>query len=81
MQDKDFNLVFSMGMDLGVMTIAALMAEGFTCTQRGWEIMKSDRATQIEKASGMPAEDLQLSVQPVVDAMVKRFNDLRGGEL
>lgn len=64
------NQLISMGMDLGIYVLAGLMAEGYVVSPRGWEILKANRADELQKATNMPAEDIALSVQPTIDVMV-----------
>lgn len=71
------NQEFSLGMDVGIYLIAGLMAEGFDCTQRGWEILKAARAADIEKATNTPAEDVALLMQPAIDMMVKSIEEAK----
>jgi hypothetical protein len=71
---KQDNDLITMGMNLGIYTFAKFFTEGGVAPNaRGWEIIRDHTAKMIEEQTGMPAEDLALHVQPVIEDMLSRL--------
>lgn len=67
------NELISLGMDVAVVLFGKLAQEGITITPAAWKILADHAAKSIEDASGMPAEDLALKLQPALDAMLEKI--------
>lgn len=74
--EKDNELI-TMGMNLGLYTLAKLFAQGITPSPKSWEVLRDHCAEQLEKQTGMPAEDLAMHVQPAVDIMMERVEKFK----
>lgn len=71
MQDEQSRLI-SLGMDLGVYSLAKMCAaKDFNWTPQQWERFSQKIAENIQDKTGMPAEDVELNVMPTVDAAMR----------
>lgn len=72
--DKQANSdLLTLGMDLSVYIFGRLVKEGVNVTPVALIALGNNAAKNIEEATGMPAEDLALSVQPAIDAMLEKL--------
>lgn len=69
---KDNDLI-TMGMNLGIYTFSKFFTEGAVPNAKAFAIMRDHCAKQLEDQTGMPAEDLATSVQPVIDEMMGKI--------
>jgi len=67
MNDRDIEML-GVGMDLGIYVAAKLASEGLQTSPEGWERISKKFAANVEAQMGVPAEDLALMVQPVIDS-------------
>ena len=70
MQNSD---MVGVGMDLGVYVLAKLQREGVVMTPEALQALGEYSAKSIEEATGVPAEDLALTVQPIIDKMLEKL--------
>lgn len=67
------NEFVSIGMDLGIYTMAKLIAGGMDINKEAWAALGAQAAASIQNATDMPAEDISLAVQPIVDRMLEQI--------
>jgi hypothetical protein len=60
----------TMGLNTGTFLLASLIAEGYMMSPRGAEIMKDYAARDIDKITGMPAEDFAMQMEPALRVML-----------
>lgn len=65
--------LLTIGMDLSTYVLGRLVKEGVNVTPVALIALGNHAAKNIEEATGMPAEDLALSVQPAIDAMMEKM--------
>lgn len=75
MDKKASSDLLTLGMDLSVYIFGRLVKEGVNVTPVSLIALGNNAAQNIEKATGMPAEDLALSVQPAIDAMIEKMKE------
>lgn len=76
--DQDAQTLLSVGMSLGMYTIARLMANGnFTMTREGWKELSSTHIKQLEKLTGMSADTIAIWVEPHVREAVDTIARLK----
>jgi hypothetical protein len=71
MQEKQE--LISLGMDVAVVLFAKLSADGVTMTPAAWKVLGEHAAQSIEAATGVPGEDMALTLQPIVDGMLEKI--------
>ena len=71
--DKEAELI-SMGMDLGMYAFATLMATGtYQMTSAMWDRLAQECANNLERETGMPAEDIALNAMPMIEAAMTKI--------
>jgi len=72
---KDINNpeMINVGFDLAIFTVAKLVREGVDFTPEAWDQLGNYSAESIQKATDVPAEDLALHVQPIIDRMLEKL--------
>lgn len=63
----------NMGMFTGMYMLVQLLQNGWQPSPKGLEALKNMCGDNIEKTSGMPAEDYALLMQPGIDEMIKHI--------
>lgn len=66
----------NMGMFTGMYMLVELMQNGWSPSDKGLEALRQMCATNIEKTSGMPAEDYALLMQPGIDVLIKHIEEM-----
>lgn len=66
----------NMGMFTGMYLLVEMIKGGWNPTERGLDTMLKIFGDNIEKISGMPAEDYALLMRPGVDEMLKHIEEL-----
>lgn len=68
--------MISLGMDVAVVLFAQLSAEGVTMSPEAWKVLGQHADESIEKATGVPGEDMALTLKPLIDGMIEKVKDV-----